>query len=307
MLTLFCVLTLYSLISPVLSNERCVDLAEGGEIREGIAMEMPEGFSVRDLLTIRGEVQKDSPITWTRFWFLTFQNQDSKVARTILNKKSGTFTVSRVSNDNRLLTIAELKRTIQDDTSSLIIQTKCEEIGSTCTVTSQSNSSSISFNYATELPDLLSADKIIVGKEVDQVVTLTSITICRALEPSVETELQLIDSREEGKNFKLICRVTGVPILTATWSKDGEEILENMETELNDSSEEQTLTLTYTFDEISDEDTGIYVCRGRNVLVSEEGVKSKIKVDVQSLTSLIASSGDSVEGRNQDQNDHEGE
>ena len=289
MLPLFSVLSLSNLI--VIADVTCVDLAGGGKLANERILTIPEGYSLRDVLTVRGHILEDSPISWTRYSFLIFKTKQNLItARTLLSKKLGYFAVRqfKTSSGTNILQITGTK----EDDGSLLIQMRCNKMTTTCLVTSQGNRTVIPFNYHETLPDILSTNSIVIGSEVDQLVTLRSIAICKGTKPRVETELKLgSPPGDDPTRVKLICRVTGLPVLTAEWIKDGEKITRDTATELEQSHNEQTLTLIYTLDGIGSGDTGIYLCRGRSLLLRGGGVMRKLNLDKESIANLNSSSG----------------
>ena len=292
MLILICVLIFCHQIVPIISNATCAHLADGGEVEFPSEHEIPKGYSLRDLLTVRGEMKSDAPNRPAKLKVLFyFVNKQELIAR-IYVRYIGTFGFTSKNDTSTVL--AKIEEAKEDD-ASFLIQMRCHEMETTCGLTSQANNTVVSFNYQSATPDLLSTDRIRIAFNAKHIVQLRSIKLCRPTETSVMTELKLIDSQTEEKQFQVICRVTGLPVLTATWTKDGEETRGKIETNLEDSQDEQTLTLTHTVHGMRSEDTGIYECRGRSLLVSEEGVSSEVNVTMQSLENLIASNSGSEE------------
>ena len=279
-MTLVCVLIFYYAIGPVFSNNTCVNLVDGENKQDiqGLNLEIPDGYSLEDLLTVRGKIEDKRSL-------LALKNRSTTLARVFWGKnKNGTFKVVRGSGARiRSNTVAVALYGTKEEESSILTQIRCNKTVATCSLTSQGNKAVVSFDLS-EMPYLLSTETIRTSNGK----ALRSITFCRAIEPTLKTELKLIDSQTEEKHFQIICRVSGLPVLTATWTRDGKKITENTEKTLEDSQEKQTLTLTHTVHGMRSEDTGIYECRGRSLLVSEEGVSSELHVTMQSLENLEA-------------------
>ena len=267
MLRLLSLVVLCCWFVPVISSEVCEDLLIEGWT-PGQDLTIPQGYSLRDMLTVRGEVKKKASKH-----LLSFGGQSRQTFMRTALYSNGMFRVFSPSNIN----ILEIRNVVDEDSNKLLLQMTCNETETTCYVTSQVSQTVMSFNYQESMSNLLSSNKILVTKNIVEFVTLQSITFCRSSEPRVEVEMSPSGPVTEGGTYSLICRVTGLPILTATWSRRGDE-LGNTETEPEESEEEHTLTLTYTIRGLSSEDTGIYKCRGQSLLVSDEGVSGEVNV-----------------------------
>ena len=304
MLRLLSLVALCCWFVPVISSEVCEDLLTEGWT-PGQDLTIPQGYSLRDILTFRGQVQKKASK------HLLFFKGPSGPTMSAALYESGIFMVSDSSGSKVLQT----ESVVDEDSNKLLLQMRCNETETTCYVTSQAYQTVMSFNYQLSMSNLLSSYKILVTKNIAEFVTLQSITFCRSSEPRVEVEMSPSGPVTEGETYTLICRVTGLPVLTATWSKGGDE-LGDTETKLEESEEEHSLTLSYTIRGLSSEDTGIYKCRGQSLLVSDKGVSGEVNVvlseqkeidEIQDNNSGDESTGtDDSEGGDSESGDSEG-
>jgi hypothetical protein len=264
-------------------------LADGGRFADAVTLEIPELFSLQDLVTWQGILQVD-PINGKSFYLTTFSYREREnILAWAKLTQTGSFLIQRPDKEGGKK-LARLQATNPEE-RKLLVQMRCDKRETTCRVTSLGNPKVVSFNYAqAEIPALLLSDVMGVGQRVPEVINLTSVTFCKAKEPSVKLELRAADFETEGTYYELVCRVRGLPVLTATISiKD--ETLTDTETELEDLLEEHTLTLTHAITARSSQ--GTYVCKGRSLLVSEEGVTDEVNVTAKLLESIASSSCDS--------------
>jgi hypothetical protein len=291
----------------VISGETCVDLMEDHEGKVGQDQLIPAGYSLTDLLTVKGELNELSRKLRRTFLIFKHQGKSNPVIETIMRSTLSSSQHGKLEVKTPEGHIVFTKSGImQADGNSFLLQMRCHRTKTTCHVTSQSNTTVEYFYYdrtrksddfRTSLQDvseLLSTNRIGVGKnysELSALATLQTITFCKATEPRIEIEVRPAEPPIEGKTYTLVCRVTGLPVISATWSKDGVELRDTVR-ELEDSNEEQALKLTYTIGSMSSEDIGYYTCRGRSLLVSEQGVLSGVQLGQHSCGEYTRRIGD---------------
>ncbi|KAL5248567.1 hypothetical protein ACHWQZ_G017670 [Mnemiopsis leidyi] len=166
---------------------------------------------------------------------------------------------------------------LNPSTGSLLLQMKCDESSASCKVTSQENPALEVFNLQPDIPRLLYTDRIEISNDVFTILNIHSISLCKPQEPSVITEVRPSGPVREGERYSLLCTVRGLPVLAASWNKNGVEL--EVTTQLEEVGGEHTLTLTYIVTALRlDVDLGGYVCKGRSLLVSEEGASSEVSL-----------------------------
>ena len=271
MKSLLVLLSVLCWIVPLASSQNCRELlADGWQPDQPI--DFPDGFSLRDIFTAKAETIGGKG----KQYFLHLMRGAQYVARTSLSPR-GKFMVLRP--DDAKVQAFSMSDLVDTRTGSLLLQMKCDERSTTCKVTSQTNTALEVFNYQPAVPRFLSTNRIEVSNFVLEIFSLRSISLCKPREPSVITEVTPSGPVREGESYSLICRVRGLPVLAASWSKDEVELEEaTAQLDQEESTEEQTLTLTYIVAELSSEDLGRYVCKGRSLLVSEEGASSDVSL-----------------------------
>ena len=74
----------------------------------------------------------------------------------------------------------------------------------------------------------------------------------------------------EGDSYSLTCKVRGLPVLAAMWTRAGVELEGTRVRSIQSGDEEETLIVTYTVLSMSSRDVGSYMCWGRSLLVGEK-------------------------------------
>ena len=167
-------------IVPAISSEDCVDLwTDGGTV--GDNLQIPEGYSLRDQLTVTGEILEGTP---GKRYFVGFVKSSSLeyTMYTTLSPK-GKLVVKTSQHDDVLKIDGQVTPGVNN---SLLLRMICNE--TTCSVTSPGDLNVESFNHQQTLPDLLSTDgiRVMANDEYGEILNVHSITFCKATEPDTE-------------------------------------------------------------------------------------------------------------------------
>ena len=281
-------ISLSLLIVPVIQSKVCKELISQ-DWSPGEDLTIPEGYSLADILMMRGEV-RETIITNRQVsrYFLTFMTRNQ-------NRRSSAKPTNVTTGKNQTHETVTMKTMLMGSTTwkfavkppagsaifktegvvqgkSLLVQMQCEERSSVCKVTSLGNSTVGVFSYDKEgMSQLLSTKQIRMNSRATELVNLTSISVCRAPEVSVVVEVSPGPvTVREGDSYSLTCKVRGLPVLAARWTKDGVELEgTRVQSIQSHGQEEQTLILTHTVISMSSRDVGSYMCQGRSLLVGE--------------------------------------
>ena len=195
-----------------ISSEDCVDLwSDGGTV--GHYMDIPEGYSLKDQLTVRGQILPLEDVSGRRL-FVGFVNSSSLeyTMYTTLSPK-GKLVVKTRQHDDVLKIDGQVTPGVNN---SLLLRMICNE--TTCSVTSPGNLNVESFNHQQTLPDLLSTDRIRVmaNEEDGEILRVHSITFCEATQPDTDTGNNRDSGGDEsgGDESEKVCKFLGQNITT---------------------------------------------------------------------------------------------
>ena len=279
------------LIIPVIQSKVCMELIKQDWSPED-DLTIPDGYSLTDILMMRGEV-RETIITNRQVsrYFLTFmtrnQHRGSSTSVIPTNMTKGkNQTHDTVTMKTMLMGSTNWKFAVKPPTGSaifktervvlgksLLVQMRCEEKSTVCKVTSLGNSTVGIFSYDKEgMSQLLATKQIRMNSRATELVNLTSISVCKAQEVNVVVEVSPASpiTVREGDSYSLTCKVRGLPVLAAMWTRAGVELEGTKVQSIQSGEEEETLIVTYTVLSMNSRDVGNYMCQGRSLLVGEK-------------------------------------
>ena len=242
---------------------------------------IPPGYSMTDILTIKGTVTKVPQSAYV----LDFQSDPSKTPLLrIVIYNQGTLKV-RKSNNNYLLTLTKLKVFTSPGEQVLILMSCVEETES-CNVFTQTNHATTKLQYQEmDITPLINTTAMRVYKNT--ILLISEITICKKSPPLIVVSINP-PLFSHTTLYNLTCTIRGPPVLQGSWFKDNEK-LDSQETLVPESFVKISL-------HVNSSEGGGYVCKGWSVLGGHVAESEVFQVNFTAANSSVSSDEESSQG-----------